>query len=148
MNIGPLQNRTNRLKSGAGFGPRRMQGFTLLEVMVACFVFFMVAFAVLELVTRSLVMAKSLQRNTVTPGMVAAELSITNRLEEGSYSGDFGDIHPDYSWEYFVEEAESNGLFRVDFIIIPKKAGEEPTKMSTLMYKPGSPAGSRFGRLQ
>ncbi|HEU0009568.1 MAG TPA: hypothetical protein VFT34_07120, partial [Verrucomicrobiae bacterium] len=35
--------------------PRRPRGaFTLLEVTVACAIFFMVAFAILELVTRSL----------------------------------------------------------------------------------------------
>lgn len=122
------------------------EGFTLLEVMIACFVFFLVAFALLQLTTRSLVAAKSLRKHIVDPGMVAAELSITNRLEEGSYSGDFGQIYPEYSWQYRVEEIESNGLFKVEFEVIPLgRSDEVPTRMSALFFRPGSPPGARFG---
>jgi hypothetical protein len=128
---------------------RRDSGFTLLEVMIACFVFFTVAFSVLQLTTQSLAAAKSLRKRVLDPGMVAAELSITNRLEEGTVSGDFGDIYPDYSWEYTVQEVESNGLFQVEFVVLPRHGGrEEPTRMSALFYRPGSPPGSRFGGIK
>ena len=82
-------------------------------------------------------------------GMVASELSLTNRLEEGTVTGDYGEIYPDYTWEYTVQEVESNGLFQVDFAIIPRNGSvEAATKMSALFYKPGSPAGGRFGGLR
>lgn len=116
--------------------------------MIACFVFFLVAFALLQLTTRSLVAAKSLRKRVVDPGMVAAELSITNRLEEGTFSGDFGEIYPEYSWQYRVEEVESNGLFKVEFEVVPRGGGNEtPTRMSALFFRPGSPPGARSGGL-
>ena len=55
-------------------GGRRsgLNAFTLLEVIVACAIFFMVAFAVLGLVTRSLAAARSLQLRHPDAGMLAS----------------------------------------------------------------------------
>src|SRR5262245_19664776 len=95
------------------------RGFTLLEVIVACAIFFMVAFAVLELVTRGLAAAKALQQREPDAGLLAAALSLTNKLEEGTMSGTFEDIapglYPGYSWARDAYEVGSNGLFQVDF---------------------------------
>lgn len=123
-----------------------LNAFTLLEVIVACTIFFMVAFAVLGLVTRSLAAARSLQLRHPDAGMLAAVLTLTNKLEEGTASGDFEEfypgLYPGCSWTREVYEAASNGLFQVDFTIAQssEKKGASETKMSILMYRPGSPS--------
>ena len=116
----------------------------------------MVVFAVLELVFQGLSSARSLQQREPDAGLLAATLSLTNKLEEGTESGDFEDIAPGlyrgYRWERFVEEVGSNSLFRVDFIVYynqnrGKKKGASESHMSILLYKPGSPPGSASGRM-
>jgi len=63
-------------------------------VIVACAIFFMVAFAILELVTRSLIAAKAIQQRDPDPGIILASLSLSNALEEVSMSGNYEDIAP------------------------------------------------------
>ena len=130
--------------------PRGRAGFTLLEVMIACFVFFVVAFSVLQMTTVSIMAAKSLQKNNLDPGMIAAEVTSTNRIyEEGTYSGDFQDIYPDFSWEYTVQQVESNGLFQIEFLVIPKAGGASgAAKITTLVHSPGSTPGVGFGGIK
>src|SRR5689334_18596540 len=70
--------------------------FTLLEVMIAMGIFFMAVFTILALVSSSLRNARALQETEVDPSMLAAQLSLTNRLVEGEQSGDFGDFYRDY----------------------------------------------------
>src|SRR5574341_2186936 len=98
--------------------------FTLLEVIIACALFFMVGFAVLELVTRGLAMARSLQQREPSPGVLAAVAATQTRLEEGSSSGDFedlvGNLYDGYSWGAETNEVGSNSLFQVDFIVYPE----------------------------
>ena len=53
--------------------------FTLLEVIIACAIFFMCAFAVLQLVTRGLSAARSIQQREPDVGLVFAPLS-TNKV--------------------------------------------------------------------
>ena len=120
-------------------------GFTLLEVMIAMAVFFIVVFAVLGMVVQSLGAARNLQLRHADAGMLAAELSLTNALEEGCESGDFGELYPDYQWERCQEEAATNGLYRVTFVVIRKNASGKAVseEMTVLMYKPGNPAGFR-----
>jgi Tfp pilus assembly protein PilV len=131
--------------------PVAQASFTLLEVLVACAIFFMAVFAVLGVLTQGLGAARSLQQREPDAGALAAALSLTNRLEEGSAAGDFEDIapglYPGYSWTRDVYEVGSNGLFQVDFTVIRragKGRGPSATQMSILLYRPGSPAGSRF----
>lgn len=133
----------------------RSHGFTILEVIIACAIFFMVSFAVLEIVVQGLSAARSLQQREPDAGMLAATLSLTNRLEEGTESGDFEDIapglYPGYRWERYIEEVGSNSLFKVDFVVYYNKSqgrrkGPSESHMSILLYKPGSPPGSASGR--
>jgi hypothetical protein len=133
----------------------RTNAFTILEVIIACAIFFMVSFAVIEMVIQGLSAARSLQQREPDAGMLAATLSLTNRLEEGTESGDFEDIAPGlyrgYRWERYVEEVGSNSLFKVDFIVYynrsqGKRKGLSESHMSILLYKPGSPPGSASGR--
>ena len=125
-----------------------MDAFTLFEVMIATAIFFMAMFSILALVSQSLRSARMLHRNVPTPGMVAAELSLTNKLEEGVAEGDFGDLYPDYTWTSDTFLYGSNGLYLIEFVVY--RDGKVDSTMSTLMFRPESTTGigvrSRFSR--
>src|SRR5258708_6047325 len=76
---------TATIKSGYG-------AFSLLEVMIAIAVFFVGVFAILALVSQSLDNARRLQRPTIDAGLLAAQLSLTNKLVEGTESGNLGNL--------------------------------------------------------
>ena len=127
----------------------RSAAFTLLEVIVACSLFFMVAFAVLEIVTIGLVAAKKLQRREPHFESLISPHVLTNILNEGTYSGSFdelnpalGDLYPGFSYEYEIVEVGSNGFFRVDYAIFDDTAGAKPRTLTTFFHKPASPPGS------
>ncbi|MBN2507873.1 MAG: hypothetical protein JXQ71_14395 [Verrucomicrobia bacterium] len=127
---------------------RGADSFTLLEVIIACALFFMVAFSVLELVTRGLVSARVLQQREADAGMVASVYAQTNSLEEETVSGSFDELYPDmypgYSWVRTTTEIYSNGLFEVKFGVVGthKRRGVSETEMTILLYRPMSPPGS------
>ncbi len=119
--------------------PRALLAFTLLEVMIAIAIFFMAMFTILALVSQTLRSARSLSQNAPTPGMVAAELSQTNKLEEGFDSGDFGDLYPDYTWETETMLWVTNGMFQVDCTVYHGRNVD--STVSLLLYKPESATG-------
>ncbi|MGB9602634.1 MAG: prepilin-type N-terminal cleavage/methylation domain-containing protein [Limisphaerales bacterium] len=133
----------NKFKIGLSenrrYCPELFLGFTLIEVMIALAIFFMATFAILGVVSRGLSAARHLMVVGPDPSLIAAELTVTNKLEDGMVeSGDFGDMYPDYSWSYEVYEVATNGLFKVDIKIL-RKSGytkQEDSKMSILIYKP------------
>ena len=114
-------------------------GFTLIEVLIAMFIFFIVVFAVLGIVVQCLGAARALQHQQADCGMVASMLSLSNTLDESFESGDFEGIVPDYRWERNIVEVGSNGLFQVDIVVFKRNThGKEVGEgMSVLMYKPG-----------
>ena len=121
--------------------------FTILEVIVACAIFFMVAFAVLELVTQGLAGARAIQQREPDPGIILASLSLSNALEEGTISGNYEDLapnmYPGYRWEAFIQEVGSNGLFKVDVLTFnERKRAQNPSTVSTLFFRPQSKPGS------
>ena len=118
--------------------------FTLMEVMIACGIFFMAMFAILALVSNTLRNARGLQRGEVDAGMVAAQLSKTNRVTEGGDSGDFGDAYPEFSWETESYEVETNGLWQVDIIVRRRGSPQPVDTMSVWVYSPDSKS-SAFG---
>jgi hypothetical protein len=128
--------------------PKTMKSaFTLLEVLIAIGVFFIVAFAILEMVVTGLGAARALQVRHADVGMLASELWATNNiLEEGVESGDFGDFYPNARWERAVNEVGSNGLFQVDFLVVEKVGKRESeSQISLLLFRPGSPKGKMSG---
>lgn len=136
--LSPLSWRQARSRRGAGF--------TLLEVIVAFAIFFMVAFSVLELTTRSLASARALQQREPDPGLIAAMLSLTNQLIEGVVQGDFEEIYPgeypNWRWATDIQEVWSNGLFRADIVVFrDAKHGPAQAELSVLFYRPDSPPG-------
>src|SRR6185369_14176005 len=85
--------------ASSSFRFRTPRAFTLIEVMIACGIFFMATFAILALVSTTLRNARALQRGEVDAGMAAAQvyqILKTNKVQQGSMSGDFDDAHRDY----------------------------------------------------
>jgi Tfp pilus assembly protein PilV len=119
--------------------PSARAAFSLLEVMIACGIFFMAVFAILAMISGVLRNARSLRRVELDAGMVAAQVSNTNKLYEGSASGDFGKMYQDYSWEAETSWAGTNGLFQVD-IVVRRRGMQKPVDvMSIWLYRPESP---------
>jgi len=132
-------------RMGGVHGRRRSSGFSLAEVMVAVGIFFMAIFAILSLTSGSLRNVRRLRRLQVDAGMVAAQLLIkTNRFSEGSQSGDFGDVYPDYRWEYECTQVETNGLMQFDISVFRRGVHQPVDQMSILRYSPDSANG--FGK--
>lgn len=107
-----------------------LAGFSLLEVMIAMAVFFIVVFAILGVVIQSVRAAAALQQQHADCGIVASYWSLSNNIEPGVYSGDFEGVVPNYGWEAFVPDPPpgSNGLYQVDIRVFrtdTKKAGTE-----------------------
>jgi len=137
------------LRGTAPGSPRRVRpvsrAFSLLEVMIACGIFFMAIFAILALVSGVLRNARLLRRVDVDAGMVASQIYKTNKLYEGFESGDFGKLAPDYSWETQITQAATNGLFQVD-IVVHKRGVQNPVDtMSIFVFAPDSPQNGGFG---
>jgi len=132
----------------------RCAAFTLLEVMIAMAIFFVAMFSVLQLMSRGLSMARSLQLDTPSPGMIAAELAqlaATNRIDDGgSYSGDFQylapNLYPEYQWAAQTYQVASNGLFMADILVTGSRSGKASERtMSVLLYTPRSSVGAFSG---
>jgi hypothetical protein len=125
-------------------------GFTLLEVMFAVVAFCTATFAILALVSQSIETARRLQRPMVDAGLVASQLSLTNKCFEGAESGDLGELLGDaykgYTWQYAIAEVQTNKLFQADIVIQRGGAsGPVVSKVSILFFRPDSPAGSLDG---
>jgi Tfp pilus assembly protein PilV len=132
------------------FTPARRKAFSLLEVMIAIGILFLATFAILGLVSSSLANARRLQRPMVDASALLSQLSLTNKLVEGTYSGNLGDAlgraYADYRWTGEITEVASNKLFQADFIIQPANGGSEViSRITTLFYRPQSLAGSMEG---
>ena len=125
-----------------GWSCRALRAFTLLEVMIAVAIFFMALFTILEVVSQGLNSARRLQRKGPNAGIIASELSLTNRLEEGMESGEF-ELYPEYTWERNVMFHASNGLFKVEFAVFRGSAVD--STMTIFLYRPQSspPGGLR-----
>ena len=111
------------------------RGFSLIEVMIAMFVFFIVVFAILGMVVQSVGAARALQKQHADCGLVASMFSLSNTLEEGSYSGDFQDLVPGYTWDAEVVEAGSNGFFQIDIAVHKQNASGKSVGETMSMLK-------------
>jgi type II secretion system protein I len=126
--------------------PALRTGFTLIEVMIACGIFFMATFAILALVAGTLRNARNLQRRDVDAGMAAAQVYPTvrtNRQAQGSLSGDFGDAYPGFSWEaaWDVDDEATNGLLRVDIVVNRRGLQRPADSLSFWVFNPDARTG-------
>ncbi len=108
----------------------------MLEAMVAIAIFFIAIFAILDLVSRNVRAAHSLNQLKPSPGEVAAALSLTNKLEEGFETGDFEGLYPGYDWAREVLLYGTNGMFEVNIVV--NYRGKEDSRLSLLLYRPES----------
>ena len=126
---------------------RSTAAFTLLEVMIAMAILGMALFAILGVVISGLDTARRLQKRRASAEYPASLLSLTNRLEEETLSGGFGDfqeVFPGAQWTADITEAGTNGLFRVNLIVTqPAGKGMDEMHLDILMFRPGS--GNRRG---
>ena len=85
-----------------------LQAFSLIEVMIAIGILFMGTFAILDLVSVSLANARRLQRPMVDASAVISQIAMTNKLVEGVYSGNLGELlgkpYADYKWTGEIRE--------------------------------------------
>jgi hypothetical protein len=125
--------------------PSGRHAFSLLEVMIAIGIFFGAVFVILALVSNTLANARRLQRPMVDASMIASELSLTNQLVEGNYSGDFGELYPGYTWNSVITEERTNKLFRVDYVVQNADNKAVVSQMTLLLFRPQSAAGSMDG---
>ena len=118
--------------------------FSLLEVMIACGIFFMATFAILALVSQTLRNARALGRGEVDAGMAAAQVyqfAKTNKQAEFSGSGDFGEAYPDFSFEFASQEYMTNGLLQIDIVVRRRGARNPVDSTSIWVYSPDAKAG-------
>jgi Tfp pilus assembly protein PilV len=116
--------------------------FTLIEVMLAITIFCMAMFAILGVLGSGVRAATLLRNNGPTAGMILAEISATNKLEEGSQPVSFDDVplYKDYRPECQVREVATNGLFEVD-VVVYDSSGNAFSTLSALLYRPDSKNG-------
>jgi Tfp pilus assembly protein PilV len=117
--------------------------FTLLEIVVAMAIFFMAYFSIMELLNTNLRAARSLNVTPVDFTQVVYDMLATNRLEEISESGDFGDMYPGWSWTREAYEVSTNGFFQIDLEVYHPGSfgGRDSTAMSLWLYRPESILG-------
>ena len=129
----------------------RRRAFTLLEVMIAIGILFVGTFAILSLISSSLNNLRRLQRPLVDASALVAQLSLTNQLVEGTYSGNLGDVlgkaYNEYRWTGDITEVASNHLYQADYIIQYANGSSRDvlSRTTTLLYRPQSPPGSLDG---
>lgn len=112
--------------------------FTLLEVMIAVAIFFMATFSILALVSRCLAQARALQPMQVDANMIAAELSMTNRLEEGPIPPEiikrFEHLYPNYTAMGTITEVGTNGFFQIDIEVAGLTSGRHIANSKSTVY--------------
>ena len=130
-------------------GARPQRAFSLLEVMIAVVAFCTASFAILALVSQSIDNARRLQRPMIDAGLLASQLSMTNKLLEGTMSGSLddllGDSYKGYTWTEDIMEEQTNKLFHVDIVIQRDADKSTVSAQRFLFYRPDSPAGSLDG---
>ena len=112
--------------------------------MIALAIFFGCVFAILALMSQSLRQARGLEPMNMDARSAIAMIALTNRLEEGPIPPEivvaFESENPDYTVGGTVYEVETNGLFRIDFIVGGKTKGLSRRAVtmnsSILLYRP------------
>ncbi len=127
------------------------RAFSLLEVMIAIGLLFMGTFAILSLISSSLNNVRRLQRPLVDASALVSQLSLTNQLVEGDFSGNLGEVlgkeYSQYKWDGKITEVGSNRLFQADFKISYANGQNRDvlSRTTTLFFRPQSPPGTLEG---
>ena len=125
--------------------------FTLLEVIIACAIFFMCAFAILELVTRGLSAARSIQQREPHIGLVFSQFATNKTFEAGTFSGDFEEnfpgVYPGYQWTCeIIPLCETNELYELLAVITGRTGNRKTTEITGRTVMWGSQPRTGAGR--
>ncbi len=104
-------------------------------------ILFSVTFVLLQITSTNLRVARALQRTTIDASSLAAELTLTNRLEEGTESGDFGDLYPGHDWRREILLVGTNGLFECRFEVFNGRDPDPESQLVVLLFRPDSMRG-------
>ena len=108
--------------------------FSLIEVMIALAIFFAAAFVILALVSSGLRTARLLRNDRPSCGIIAAELSYSNSLEEGHFSGDFDKLYPNHSYEYDIVASDTyTGM--VSIVIAIRREGQRQPESTMEIFR-------------
>jgi hypothetical protein len=126
--------------------PAVARAFSLIEVMVATTIFFMSMFAILGVLCAGIHAASILRSSGPTAGMAAGYYFVTNLIQEGNDAGDFSDIagYQGYQWRSSAVEVATNGLFKMEFVVIDPH-GNPSSTLDVLIYNPASSSGQHMG---
>ncbi len=133
------------------FDQKNRRAFTLLEVMIAMGILCVGTFAILSLISSSLVNVRRLERPLVDASALVSQLSLTNKISEGTYSGNLSEVlgkgYDEYKWTGEITEVGSNRLFQADFIIqfANGRSRDVLSRTTTLFFRPQSDPGSLDG---
>ncbi|MEY4387118.1 MAG: hypothetical protein RLY20_2401 [Verrucomicrobiota bacterium] len=114
------------------------RAFSLMEVMIAIAIFFTASFVILALVSSGLKTARMLRNERPNCGMLAAELTLTNSLEEGVVEDNFGDFYRDYRWKREIYPSDTQtGMVNVAFFIYKRGESAPVSTMEIQRFDPG-----------
>jgi general secretion pathway protein I len=97
----------------ATHSPQPLNGFTLLEVMVALSIIAIVLVSVYRMHAQTISMNNETRFYATAPMLAQfkmAEIESESLEDMGDDSGDFGDKFPDYRWNIVVDDVESSAL--------------------------------------
>jgi general secretion pathway protein I len=82
-----------------------IKGFTLLEVMVSVAIIAIVLVSIIRLQGQTILMNESSRFYSTAPFLAQSEMAeiLSDPLNAGSTSGDFGQDHPGFTWEIDIE---------------------------------------------
>jgi hypothetical protein len=107
-----------------------------MEVMIALAIFFTVSFAILNVVGTGLRTAQALRVKRPDATIIAGNLWVTNKLDEGVESGNFGKLYPDYDWRWDAYEV-TNGFWQVDIDVYQRSdRSKSASQLSVQMFRP------------
>jgi len=77
-------------------------------------------------------------------GILYVQFTTTNRVSEGSGSGDFGDSYPNCNYRWELNEIATNHLCLLD-VAVRNSGGEPDSAMTVFLYLPNLQGGSMSG---
>ena len=129
-------------------------GFTLAEVLIAVAIFVIAIFAILQMVSQSMELVRSIQLQRPDLGTLAGKTLMEPPLPDGDLESgpttpedeDFGGnnggslaLYPDATWERYLDPIdETNGLYRATIRVIElnKDGQESEFELNFLLFRP------------
>jgi prepilin-type N-terminal cleavage/methylation domain-containing protein len=115
-------------------------GFTLLEVVICLGLIALVLVAVFHLQAQNLDLQSEAQFVTIATCLLQERLSqiqALEKIEDGTYSGDFGKDYPDYTYKQEVSEVpDTEILYKVRVaVILERDKARKDLWLETYLYR-------------